>query len=571
MTAAAISSGGATTPLRSAHRVNRPVNVGKLALAVATAVVLLGTRQARAEAPPLWGRLSPGPHAVGFRSAWELDYSRTYNTTFDDKTTYASGKAPRPVLVNVWYPAERAGDARPMPHGDYFEIGSDDPRLRKLSAKLAEYARGVARTELFGKSAQEMTPRERRLMDRLLATPTACTRNARPLERKGPVVVYHCGAGSSYEDNSVLCEFLASHGYVVIGSAFQQAWGATFNIDGGEGSARDMACLIGYASRLPFADWNHVAVAGHSAGAQASLVYASRGATPVDAVVSLDTTQDYESLANRGWTEFVPPVLASSRNMTMPILFAANAHAIFELADALVGSRRDLLTLKNLEHNDYISQGQFKRAIESWSAAGNDNGTPRPPPLPGSSQASYEALCEYVLAFLDASLRGDASRQDSLDATYRHSNVGGNVPHVERIAAGVTAAPAYQDVPGKPPEPRQVRALLKDRGPEATMAILRAAHEKSPEAPVFHSTFGIALVYELLEKRRTQDAVAFHRLFSTFDPDFRKPFFNLGKSYLKYGMKTRALDFFEKAAALDPDDAEAAEQVKALLAAKKVP
>ena len=410
-----ISSDGATTRPVSAHRENRPGNVGKLAVAVA-ACVLLGTHQSRAESPPLWGKLTPGPHAVGFRSTWEFDSSRTYNTTFDDKTTYATGKAPRPVLVNIWYPAERADDARPMPHGGYFEIGSDDPRLAKLATKLAEYARGVARTELFGKSAQEMTPRERRLMDRLLATPTACRRNARPLARKAPVVIYHCGAGSSYEDNSVLCEYLASHGYVVIGSAFQQAAGATFNIDGGEGSARDMAFLIGYASRLPFADWNHIAVAGHSAGTQASLVYASRGATPVDAVVSLDTTQDYESLANRGWTEFVPPVLASSRNMTMPILFAANAHAIFELADALKGSRRDLLTFKNLDHNDFISQGQFKRTMESWWAAENDKDTPRPPPLPGSPQASYEALCEYILAFLDATLRGDPTRQDSLDA-----------------------------------------------------------------------------------------------------------------------------------------------------------
>ena len=170
------------------------------------------------------------------------------------------------MLVNVWYPAERSGDARLMPHGGYFEIGSDDPRLGKLAAKLAEYARGVLRTELFGKSAAEMSERERRLLERLLATPTACTRGARPLDRKGPVLVYHCGAGSSFEDNSVLCEFLASHGYVVIGSAFQQAAGTTFNIDAGEGSAREMAFLIGYASRLPYADWGHVAIAGHSAG-----------------------------------------------------------------------------------------------------------------------------------------------------------------------------------------------------------------------------------------------------------------------------------------------------------------
>jgi pimeloyl-ACP methyl ester carboxylesterase len=543
---------------------------GRLARITSVAVILFGARNAGADSPPLWGRLSPGPYAVGFRSTWELDYSRTYNTTFDDKTTYAPGKAPRPVLVNVWYPAERSGDARLMPHGGYFEIGSDDARLGKLAAKLAEYARGVLRTELFGKSAAELSERERRLLERLLATPTACTRGAKPLDRKGPVLIYHCGAGSSFEDNSVLCEFLASHGYVVIGSAFQQAAGTTFNIDGGEGSAREMAFLIGYASRLPYADWGHVAIAGHSAGAQASLVYASRGSTPVDAVVSLDTTQDYESLADHGWTEFVPVVLSSSPNMTMPILFAANAHAIFELADALVGSERDLLTFKDLHHNDFISQGLFKRMLESWSdQAGKD--IPRPPTLAGSPQASYESLCEYILAFLDTRLRGDLTRHAALDAKFSLNTIGSSLPHVEHIAAGVKAAPPYRDTAGKPPEPRQLRGLLKDRGLEATIVILKAAHQKSPDAPVFHTGFGIALIYELLEKGRKSDAVAFHQLYRSFDSDFRRPFFYVGKSYLGHGMKTRARDFLEKAVALDPGDPEAAEQLKAVDGALKAP
>jgi pimeloyl-ACP methyl ester carboxylesterase len=321
---------------------------------------------------------------------------------------------------------------------------------------------------------------------------------------------------------------------------------------------------------LPFADWGHVAVAGHSAGAQASLVYASRGSTPVDAVVSLDTTQDYESLADHGWTEFVPVVLHSSKNMTMPILFAANAHAIFELADALTDSDRDLLTFKDLHHNDFISQGLFKRMLESWSdAAGKD--APGPNPSPGSPQASYEALCEYVLAFLETRLRGDPSRQAALDAKYQVNAIGGSLPHVERIAVGATAAPPYRDAAGKPPEPRQVRAVLKERGPEATMAILKAAHQKAADAPVFHSSFGIALVYELLEKGRKQDAVAFHQLYRSFDAEFRRPFFYLGKSYLKLGMKTRARDFLEKAVALDPGDAEAAEQLSTAIGALKGP
>ena len=109
------------------------------------------------------------------------------------------------------------------------------------------------RKELFDTLATK-SGRASRLLDRLWATPTACIRDAKPLDRKGPIVIYHCGAQSSHEDNSVLCEFLASHGYVVIGGAFPQASGTTLNIDGSEGSAGDMAFLIGYARRLPYAD-----------------------------------------------------------------------------------------------------------------------------------------------------------------------------------------------------------------------------------------------------------------------------------------------------------------------------
>src|SRR5262245_59711468 len=81
--------------------------------------------RAAAQAPPLGGGLMPGPHAVGFTPAWQLDHARRVNTTFDDKTTYAPGKAPRPILVNMWYPAARAGDGKPMPHRGYLDISSN--------------------------------------------------------------------------------------------------------------------------------------------------------------------------------------------------------------------------------------------------------------------------------------------------------------------------------------------------------------------------------------------------------------------------------------------------------------
>ena len=83
-------------------------------------------------------------------------------------------------------------------------------------------------------------------------------RAATPSAGPFPLVVYHAGAGSSFEDNAWLCEELARHGFVVVGSAFSKADGSTFGIDARTGSARDMAFLVARARELPFVDWTRV-------------------------------------------------------------------------------------------------------------------------------------------------------------------------------------------------------------------------------------------------------------------------------------------------------------------------
>lgn len=51
-----------------------------------------------------------------------------------------------------------------------------------------------------------------------------------------PVVVYTQGARGSMDDNVVLCEFLASRGYLVIGSAFPEEDNATFHTNSSDES-----------------------------------------------------------------------------------------------------------------------------------------------------------------------------------------------------------------------------------------------------------------------------------------------------------------------------------------------
>jgi len=145
---------------------------------------------AAAQSPPLWGKLFPGSYKVGFRTVWQLDYSRRYNTTFADKTTYATSKAPRPILINIWYPAKAAGNGKTMRHRDYLDVRSAEPSLAKFSGALADYVMGPYTQEPQGKPDKQARDREKRVQDELLNTPTPCVRDAAAAEGQFPLVIY---------------------------------------------------------------------------------------------------------------------------------------------------------------------------------------------------------------------------------------------------------------------------------------------------------------------------------------------------------------------------------------------
>jgi tetratricopeptide (TPR) repeat protein len=528
---------------------------------------------ARAEAPPLWGKLPPGRHAVGYKSSWQLDYSRRYNMTFDDKTTYAPGKAPRPILVNVWYPTGKVGDAKRMPHRDYLEIQSADPLLARFSAKLAAYNRATIAKEVMAKPANDLTGREKLLLNQLLDTRTACVRNAPPADGKFPLVIYHSGHGSSFEDNSVLCEFLASHGFIVLGSAFQEPRGSSFNVDGGRTSARDMGFLIAYARRFPGADWNHVGVVGHSGGAHAALTLGAQTDAAVDAIVSLDTTQDYYGLKAPGWEEMTAAVLKSGKSFTCPLLMVAGPHAFFELADTLHQARRHYLTLKDMDHDDYISQGGIGRERRYQLHLGDADPTAKAraeeKAALARAQAGYQALCVYILRFLEAELKGAAAGKDFLAKQYRDTKLGGLEPHVEFVPKGRTGPDPYKEGSALPPTPRQLRPFLHKHGVNKAIAVFKRFRKEAPDHPIFYPIFELNLVSDLLDHRKTQDAIALRDYFRGSGLDCVKIFLGLGKSYQSRGATKFAARYYERALALDPSNREAREKLKELHKAEK--
>lgn len=451
-----------------------------------------------------WGALPPGPHAVGFRTHVALDSARPYRTAFDDGATYGGdGNAPRPVLVNAWYPADAHELPPVMSYGDYFAIGSPEPDANRWARALSDYAADVACTEMLDAPVSELDAASAALWQRFLALPTRAHPDARPLDGPFPTVIYHSGAGSSYEDNSAFCEFLASHGFVVLGSAYPSADGGGFGIDSGDGSVSDMLFLAEYADSLPFADAEHLAYGGHSAGAQVCMRAQLRPDCPADAVFLLDTTIDYYTPSIPTWRYLTDPVLENVESFTLPLLVTAGPEASFQMCDALSGAERTYLTVPELSHNEFIQQGVLRLQTQEWVREGDARDA--------DVQRLYVELCEAVRLFLVAELTGERAPFEARCANYATNALGGLDPCVEFAARGDTGAPPYDTTSDRPPTPRQLRGLLDQAGVDGLIGILERHLSDEPRSPPYTSGMLMgSLLYDLALSEQLDDARTLH-------------------------------------------------------------
>src|SRR5260370_3720104 len=357
-----------------------------LAMILASAPALWGQSQ-------FWGELKAGKYAVGFRSLYQLDVARSYDADYP-ATGSAPFKRPRPIFIGIWYPAAAQHDA-PMVSRDYSRAVSVDSPVPEFSQRLRKFTRDMACLYMVGKEYDKLNDEERAAWDGTLATPVFATQNVAPAAGKFPVVIYHPGLGGTFDDNAVAYEYLASHGYVVLSSAYQAADSSSLNIDGDLAtSLDDLQFLLRYAATLPFADISKVAAMGRSYGAQAVLSWRARPNSAVDAVVFLDSTVEYHSLDD---APAFKAAVERNRNSTVPVVMFADARRQphFEVCDpCLKFAARYETLVDGMAHNDFVSQG----------AVGKSDAMRR----------NYEAICAVILRFLDAYLKGDAQALASL-------------------------------------------------------------------------------------------------------------------------------------------------------------
>ncbi len=320
----------------------------------------------------------------------QRDSERVIGRVNNDSGKRRQDARERLLRTLVWYPAPKT-NVKPMTVKDYIYAADSEVRL--------------------GKS--ELSDEGKKLLDHLaptLADSLWAVRDAHPLNERFPVVIYAPGGGGSASENADLCEYLASHGYVVIASPSVGAVtrDMTYDLIGANAQARDVAFLIDYAQTLSNTDMSKVAVVGYSWGGLSSLFAAARNSR-IDALVSLDgSLRYYPSLVVQAGD--VHP-----EDMKLPLLAFTQGEISLEdqqrdFPSSSLGPNvlnewihGDLITVHmlGLAHAEFSSMSQRSETVWKKVSLKNDYGLEDR--VPG-----YALIARYTLQVLNGYLKHEA-------------------------------------------------------------------------------------------------------------------------------------------------------------------
>lgn len=426
-----------------------------------------------AQTSSLWGDLKPGKHAAGFRTIEKYDYSRTFRSRHDYFGEIIPGENARAIQICIWYPAEKTADASKLVLGEYAFPMPDDPDFFQVitATQQRELQRLVG---LLGNNQGIMLDASNIEM--------GAVRDAAPADGKFPLIVYFPGLMSSISDNFVLCEYLASHGFVVMTTHMVGTGGLNPGINqiDFETVVRDKEFALANIRHLDFIDTDKIGTFGVGGGGLASIVLQMRNYN-IAAVASLAGWNISASQA-----DFINqnPHFAVNR-MSKPLLqiyYEDNQLFDIGLIDSIKYSDRFILKLADAPVGGFTSYS----SIQSYMDTLNVTKT--------ISRPAHNLACEYLLEFYNVYLNNE---------------------DIELTFTGDKADPAeyeFREALELPPTSDQFVGIIRSQGGQKAVELYNKFEESDPGSITFPEATINFVAYQAMQGGNNDNAIALFKL-----------------------------------------------------------
>ena len=480
-----------------------------------------------ADYPPLWGELEPGPYGVGFRTIEKYDFSRTYRPSRDYFGEPLEGETARPIQVCIWYPAAVDSSAMSMVYAEYSYPYPED-------GSFVNFLNGMQNLDLTALFAclNNSQPLVLSSMDLELTG----IRDAEPLAGPFPLIIYHGDNRVAYCQNLVLCEYLASHGYVV---ATTHTFGTrsaavTANGDDFESAVRDKEFVATVARDLPYVDLTKQGVIGTGFGGATALIYQMRH--PESS--ALATIDGAFRAADEIASVMANPFYSAQALLTPWLCVYGTVDGQPNgqgLLDSLRHSRRS-----EISFTAYRPQNLNTYALIAEAMA------PDTTLEPGVARLGHDLTCRAVLSFFDGTLKGDGNRT---------------------AVAGLEAAATLSEFAAEPvpPDPQQFADIIRVYGMERAVTLVDQFDLVNPDHPILPSQNFTNLGYAFIRQGAIDDALTAFRWGITAYPTAANGWDSYGEACAANGDIAMALECYRKAFEMIPVDNTLTPQFRALL------
>lgn len=216
-----------------------------------------------------------GEFKVGFKLLEKWDSTRIYGDGF------------RPMQIAVWYPSHEAPKSR-LTLEDMIRMGARSETLSKDGKQEEGEIKGyINSAHINSDKAIEY-----------LSADLGISNQIEIAKGKYPVVLYAPGSSAHWYDNYLMCQILASHGYIVASmkSRSHQSPTMSMNWIGVNSQVQDLEFALSQVYGLIGSEnITGVNVTGRSWGAIAALVFAIKNERITKTIASLDGTLSYNA------------------------------------------------------------------------------------------------------------------------------------------------------------------------------------------------------------------------------------------------------------------------------------
>jgi dienelactone hydrolase len=479
----------------------------------------------QAQTPPLWGGLKPGDFGVGFRTIEKYDFSRTFRSKIDYFGETLPGENARPIQICIWYPAlTKSADSYlilgeylfPYPgNSDFFAYltGIQQRSIQQIGVLLANN-QGL----LLDASEIEM----------------GAVRDAPLADGSFPLIIYFPGLINAVSDNMVLCEFLASHGFVVmtthqVGTTSANPLASQIDF---ETIVRDKEFALANIMELDFINFDKIGVFGADAGGLAALLAQMRN-FDIDAVASLAGW----NIDNSRFEFALQNPCFNPRRMDKPMLQVYYEDQIFNMAllDSLKYSERLMLKLGEPPSGGFTSYP----AVVSFMDTLNVNRT--------ISRPTYELTCQYLLDFYNNFLKS-AEVKNTL---------------AKKPADPVTME--YKSAMELPPTPDQFTAIIGRQGGAQAVELYWKFDKIDSGCITFQEAAINFLGYRALQSGQNDDALALFKLNADIFPNSANCWDSYSDGLQAVGDTAEAISCYKKVLEVLPADTLVGEQLRTTL------